>query len=93
MKFTHECTQCGACCLFEICVMAKAYYGDQERSICPGLSFDGDIATCHIAPGVVPIGDGCCIKARAYKDGVEYDFAALPPELKIKAVQQIRRSK
>jgi len=36
------------------------------------------------------IGQGCCIKARAYAQGVEYDFATLPAEIK-KSLAQKRR--
>lgn len=32
--------------------------------------------------GLFGIGIGCCIKARAIKDGVTYDFAGLDPEIK-----------
>ena len=36
------------------------------------------------------VGKGCCIKARAFKDGVEYDFASLPKELKFHVVKGVR---
>jgi len=39
------------------------------------------------------IGTGCCIKARAFKDGKEYDFASLSPELKRKAAAGLRARK
>lgn len=88
MKFPYECTRCGLCCLMELCQIAIA---DGYTKACPHLYFDGDKADCYLAGIIIPIGDGCCIKARAYKDGVEYDFAALSKEMKIKAVKQIRR--
>jgi len=39
------------------------------------------------------IGKGCCIKARAFKDGIEYDFASLPAEVKQKLVQSLRKER
>ncbi len=87
MKFPNECTQCGACCLFEVCLIGIMTYG-----VDTALTFRGDTAICGLVPsGSIPIGDGCCIKARAYKDGKEYDFASLPKEKKLLAVKQIRR--
>jgi hypothetical protein len=38
---------------------------------------------------MIPVdGRGCCIKARAYRGGVEYDFSSLPVELKRNAAKQ-----
>ncbi len=91
MKFPNECCRCGACCLFETCIISRQTYNIGEKDYCPALTFDSGEATCHLTSRV-PIGDGCCIKAKAYKDGMSYDFALLPKQLKIKAVQQIRRS-
>jgi len=88
MNYAHECCRCGFCCLHEICPIGMALFGTAKP--CEGLSFDGDIATCSAA-GIVPVGDGCCIQARAFKDGVEYDFASLPPELKWQAASDILR--
>lgn len=73
---------------------------------CPGLKFNDDgEATCeavtHCRNFHIPeddlkeafgIGKGCCIKARAFKDDKEYDFAALPPALKKLAVKQLREA-
>ncbi len=78
--FKNKCSRCGFCCLAEQCPIGVLRYG--QRAVCPGLSFDTTgQATCAIA-GEVPIGDGCCISARAYKDGAEYDFATLSPTAK-----------
>ena len=93
MKYLYECCRCGFCCLYEPCPIAKSMYGEDIEQ-CPALYYyvDSDKAVCLIA-GVVPVGDGCCIKARAYKDGIEYDFASLPPELKIREAQKLRKGK
>ena len=97
MKYPYKCSRCGACCLFETCPAGILVFKVRKEDRCPGLSFMGEdekMAFCSVSyglTGLVPIGDGCCIKARAYKNGVEYDFAALSPESKVKAVQQIRR--
>lgn len=88
-EFPNPCCRCGFCCLSTMCPIGEALYGKQKW--CPALSFDGFVATCAIADYLVPIGDGCCIKARAYKDGKEYDFASLPPELKRRAVRDLLR--
>lgn len=77
--YPYPCCRCGFCCLHQVCPIGIVTYGNQGR--CPGLSFEGNIASCALA-GTVPVGDGCCIKATAYKDGKEYDFAALPTEQK-----------
>ena len=86
MKFPFNCCQCGMCCLSVQCPVSLMKYGEQK--FCPALSFSFDtcIASCDHAGKEVPIGDGCCIKAKAYKNGVEYDFAALPEVIKHIAV-------
>ena len=66
--------------------------GIGKHDLCPMLQFDGDVAACN-APEWIPFGDGCCIKARAYRDGVKYDFASLPKELKILAVRPLKKMK
>ena len=39
--------------------------------------------------GIMGMGKGCCIKARAYtRSGEIKDFASMEPELKVLAVQQ-----
>ena len=86
-KFPYPCCRCGFCCLSTMCPVGEAFYGKQD--FCSALSFDGNIASCALANYLVPVGDGCCIKARAYKDGVKYDFAALSPALKKRAVKDL----
>ena len=91
MKFPHKCTRCGFCCIAETCITGQMEFGIEKRDPCPALSFDGAIAHCGLHE-IIPTGDGCCISARAFRDGVEYDFAGLPGELKALAVQSIRKS-
>ncbi len=91
MNFPHKCTRCGFCCLGETCPVGRMVYGIGKFDPCPALTFYGDVAECHAPAGMVPFGDGCCIKARVYRQGVEYDFAALPHDWKLKAVQQMIR--
>jgi hypothetical protein len=86
--YPHKCCQCGFCCLAEQCPISITTHG--VKSTCPSLSFDGKLSSCGMA-GIVPIGDGCCIKARCYKDGQEYDFASLPPNMKRIVVTQYRK--
>ena len=62
MKFPYPCSRCGACCLLVLCPLAAA---EGHKKPCPHLSFNKDIASCDIAGLIIPIGDGCCIKARA----------------------------
>jgi len=72
-----------------------AHHGIGKFEPCPSLEFDDKgIAKCNLVePGLVPVGDGCCIKARAYKDGKEFDFAGLRPAMKSRAVADLRRSR
>jgi hypothetical protein len=85
-KFPNPCCRCGFCCLSETCPAGQAFYGIGKEDRCPGLSFDEDeVATCFIAltdPRVIGVGAGCCIRARAIRRGVAYDFASLPNYLK-----------
>lgn len=83
--FPHKCVRCGFCCLVKPCPMIRK--GIKE---CPHLTFHGDEAECGLAPTIVPVGDGCCIKAKAYRRGVAYDFAAMPKWKKIIASRQFR---
>jgi len=69
-----------------MCPIGIAQYG--KHNICPGLSFKAGTASCALA-GIVPIGDGCCISARAYAKGRCYDFASLPPNIKISLAQKL----
>lgn len=80
MKFPYECCQCGFCCLIQTCPIGKSFFGNVTP--CPALVLGETKAYCLLACSFVPIGDGCCISAKAYKDGVAYDFAALPPKVK-----------
>lgn len=91
--YPNECCRCGFCCLHEMCPVGQIYYlhAVNDDGHCPGLSFDGDVAVCALAPELVPIGDGCCMAARCYRDGVEYDFASLPREMKKAIAQRIRK--
>ena len=93
VKYPNPCCRCGFCCLSETCPVGIWAYGIAKHEKCPGLSFDGNgIADCALVPQkLVPIGDGCCIKARAFKDGKQYDFASLSPAMKKMAVRQLRR--
>lgn len=86
MNFPHECARCGFCCLAQLCPAMR----QGAARPCTHLSFNGDEANCHLAPLIVPVGDGCCIKARAYRKGEEFDFAGLPKWQKIMAVRQSR---
>ena len=69
----------------ETCIVAWELYGIPKKAPCPFLGYDADKmeTTCKIIhTGMIGIGKGCCIKARCFKDGVQYDFASLPDELK-----------
>jgi hypothetical protein len=92
-EYPNPCCRCGLCCLAETCIVARANFNIQKNDPCPALSFNADgIATCGlVAYNLVPIGDGCCIKARAYKDGIEYNFSDLPSELKFRAVRDMKK--
>jgi len=91
MKYPNKCTRCGFCCLSETCPTGMDVYGIEKHERCPALTFEKNKATCRLAiAGLVPIGDGCCISARAIKDGQVYDFASLSKELKINAVRSVR---
>ena len=89
-KFPYECCRCGMCCLSMTCEVGQAVFGIDRDELCHALVFKGDEAECKLAPHAVPVGDGCCIKARAFKDGEKFDFASLPSELKKIAVKQVR---
>jgi len=89
MKYPHPCCRCGFCCLSETCPVGRVVYGISKLDKCPALSFEDNIATCLLSMSV-PTGDGCCIKARAFKDGQEYDFASLPVAFKLGAARSKR---
>ena len=84
-QYPYPCCRCGFCCLAQTCLMGQAVYGVGQHDPCPGLSFQGDLATCELAlkePQAIGVGAGCCIKARAIKGEKAYNFASLPPVLK-----------
>lgn len=89
MKYPYPCCRCGFCCLSETCLVGMKVYGIGKSDKCSALSFEDNTATCLLVMSV-PIGDGCCIKARAFKDGKEYDFAALPVAFKLGAARSKR---
>jgi len=92
LKFPHKCCRCGYCCLHCTCIIGRAYYHIRKFDPCPGLNFNGEKAECSLAKkNLIPVGDGCCIKAKAYREGIEYDFAGLPPKFKIRASSDYRR--
>lgn len=87
-EFPNPCTRCGMCCLVETCPIGCHHFSIEKDAPCPALSFEDDVASCSLP--VVPTGDGCCIDGKAYCNGVEFDFAALPAEMKVKAVRQLK---
>ena len=97
--YPNPCSRCGFCCIAETCPVGQKMFGVERFGQCPGLKFEGDKATCSayslLCSGdmkkaeieeILGIGKGCCIKARAFKDGVAYDFASIPKDMKIKIV-------
>jgi len=88
-EFKNPCSRCGMCCIAEVCPIGQAHYGIGKRDKCPALSFDGAVSSCALRD-LVPFGDGCCIKARAYQNGICYNFADLSPSMKQLAVSQIK---
>jgi len=92
-KFPNPCSRCGVCCLSETCLIGQQVFGIDRHELCHALVFegmgDGCVATCRLIP-LVPTGDGCCIKARAYKNGQVMDFASLPPHEKSAVAEAIR---
>lgn len=84
-QYPNPCCRCGFCCMAETCIVAWELYGIPKNTSCPFLEYDTEKmeATCTIThTGLIGIGKGCCIKARCFKDGVQYDFASLPDEMK-----------
>jgi hypothetical protein len=79
------------------CKIGQAVYGVGANDNCPGLTFEGSVASCGIARRghklVVGIGAGCCIKARAIKDGATYDFASLPESVKRIVANDLRKKR
>jgi hypothetical protein len=89
MKYPNPCVRCGFCCLASVCIAGQHIYGLFEKGTrCPALSFHNVIAICKpVKFNLVPVGEGCCLKASAFRNGVEYDFAALPAETKREIVR------
>ncbi len=89
MKYPYPCARCGFCCLASVCVAGQQVYGIFKKGVrCPGLNFHNGIASCKLVEfHLVPVGDGCCIKAAIFKNGKEYDFAALPADTKRQIAQ------
>lgn len=84
-KYPTTCCRCGFCCINEPCPISKEM--GMANGGCQALDYDGVEATCKLATtratkAILGIGQGCCMKARCYKDGIEYDFASLPPHIK-----------
>lgn len=87
MKYPYECCRCGLCCVNEQCPVSIEVYGVKDS--CPALSFNGDEASCALV-GIVPVGDGCCIKARIFMRGEgERDYSSLSSAQKRLVVQRI----
>lgn len=95
MKYPYECCRCGFCCLSETCLIGQQVLGVGKYEACSALSFIGDEASCSLTTScsaeILGIGEGCCIKARAYRGGIKYDFAAASPILKQASARKLRR--
>jgi hypothetical protein len=84
-QYPNPCCRCGFCCVVETCPIARMVYGVSKQDKCQAFKYDkfSKESTCLIAENGLPgIGDGCCMAARCYKDGIEYDFASLPQSIK-----------
>jgi hypothetical protein len=91
-EYPDPCCRCGMCCLAETCPIGQLVYRIKKDDKCPALTFNDNIAHCNLVEfGLVPVGEGCCIKARAYRNGIEYDFSELPVDIKYRAVKDMRR--
>ena len=83
----YPCTRCGYCCLIQPC-KASISLGLVKNGSCVMLDFGRtghDVATCNLAmsaPDHVGIGHGCEVKAYAYLDDIQYDFAMIEPRIK-----------
>ena len=106
IKFESECVRCGFCCLSCTCPAGVEIYGVERVDLCPGLIFKRDSASCQAARNMISagipeqsvhqvmgFGQGCCISARAYKNGVKYDFAGLPDESKRWLAQTAKKAR
>lgn len=84
-QFPNECCRCGFCCIVETCPVAQFMYNIDKAYPCPELDYDPEtmVATCNLNGKTnVGIGTGCCMAARCFKDGVQYDFASLDESVK-----------
>jgi len=90
-SFPNRCCQCGMCCLSMTCKFGQLIFQIPEDELCHALVFKEDVAICKLAPDPVHIGDGCCIEARIFIDGIEHQFSSLPIPLKRMAANQVRK--
>lgn len=92
MKFPNKCCRCGVCCLIETCPVAREFYKIEKYDSCPALSFSNtEEAKCNLVRyGLIPVGDGCCIAARGFKDGKKYDIASLLDNMKYNIARNMR---
>jgi hypothetical protein len=84
-QLPNPCCRCGFCCIGSTCPVAQYVYKIHKDYPCPGLAYDPAlrVATCNLNVNhYVGVGTGCCISARCFKDGVQYDFASRPVEMK-----------
>ena len=106
MEYSNPCARCGFCCVSEVCPIGQDFMGIGKQGPCPVLRFDGALAVCKLSELALSVGcpqaqvfaafgfgSGCCISARAFKDGAVYDFAGLPAEVKRRVVRQVRDQK
>lgn len=95
-EYPSKCCQCGFCCLSENCPIAQFIFDiPKYEKQCPALAFE-EGSKCRMLEVLdekefFGIGDGCCIKARAYIQGVEFKFCDMPPVMKRLAVKQKRK--
>lgn len=94
MNYPNTCCRCGFCCINEPCPISKEMGMGSTGKICQALDYDGTKATCKLATtratkAILGIGQGCCMKARCYKNGIEYDFASLLPFMKRKVAHGV----
>jgi hypothetical protein len=72
---------------------------ENDNAVCKLAEVLCDLTPCYVGKALYSketvlemfgIGKGCCIKARAYKNGKEYDFASLPEAVKKVVVKERR---
>jgi len=94
MTFPYPCCRCGFCCLHETCPVGQDVYGVGKKDPCPGLFFRAGEAVCEYAwehPEIIGVGQGCCIKATAWRGAWGFDFASLAPRHKKHLAAQFLR--